>query len=126
MFSDVLVIVNSLASLKGALSNEANEKLSLILEKGSLDYKITVIISDQSKALSSVSFEKWYKSKVSASDGIWVGSGITEQYQMKASKTTAEMHEEITSEFGYSLIKGKSIKVKLLNEKVEGDGDDEQ
>ncbi len=90
-----------------------------------MDYNITIIIGDQSKALSSVSFEKWYKSKVSASDGVWIGSGITEQYQMKASKTTSEMHEEITSEFGYSLIKGKSTKVKLLNEKVEGDGDDE-
>lgn len=124
-FTDVLVIVNSLAALKGVVGDEANEKLALILEKGSLDYNITIIIGDQSKALSSVSFEKWYKSKVSASDGIWIGSGITEQYQMKASKTTSEMHEEITSEFGYSLIKGKSTKVKLLNEKVEGDGDDE-
>ena len=120
-FEDVLIIINSLVSLKGVLNDELNEKLSLILEKGFLDYNITVIIGEQSKAVSSVSFEKWYKSKVSPNDGIWVGNGITEQYQMKANKTTSEMHEDITSDFGYSLIKGRSVKIKLLNERTEED-----
>ena len=124
-FDDVIVIINSLSSLKGVLSDEANEKLSLILEKGSSEYRITVIIADQSKAISSVSFEKWYKTKVSPSDGIWVGNGITEQYQMKANKTTAEMHDDITAEFGFSLIRGRAVKVKLLNERTEVEEDDE-
>lgn len=124
-FEDVVVIINSLSSLKGVLSDEANEKLSLILEKGTSEYKITVIIADQSKAMSSVSFEKWYKTKVSPSDGIWVGNGITEQYQMKANKTTAEMHDDITAEFGFSLIRGRAVKVKLLNERTEVEEDDE-
>lgn len=123
-FEDILVIINSLTLLKGALNDEANEKLSLILEKGSSDYRLTIIIGEQSKAISSMSFEKWYKNKVLASDGIWVGNGITEQYQMKANKTTSEMHEDITAEFGYSLIKGKSIKIKLLGEKKEEESDD--
>ncbi len=124
-FDDLLVIINSLSSLKACLSEQGKEKLSLILEKGTLDYKITIIIAEQVKNVSSFAFEKWYKANVSASDGIWVGSGITEQYVLKANKTTSEMHEDITPEFGYSLIKGKSIRIKLLNNKKEDDGDDE-
>ena len=57
--------------------------------------------------------------------GLWIGNGITEQYQMKANKTTSEMHEDITPEFGYSLIKGKCVKLKLLNNKAEEEEDDE-
>lgn len=125
-FDQFVVIINSLTSLKGALSDEANEKLSLILEKGSIDYKVTIIIADQAKAMSSLSYNKWYTTKVSPYDGIWVGNGIADQYQMKANKTTAEMHDDITAEFGFSLIKGRAVKVKLLNEIMEEEYDDDK
>lgn len=125
-FEEIVVIINSLSQLKAALSEESSEKLSLILERGSRDYKVTIIIGEQSKAISSVSYEKWYKNHVSPSDGIWIGNGITEQYHMKPNKTSSEMHEEMTAEFGYSLIKGKALKVKLLYERTEEEMDDEQ
>lgn len=123
-FAEVFVVINSLSALRSVLSDQGKEKLSLILEKGSKEYKISIVIAEQVKNISSASFEKWYKVNVSPSDGLWIGSGITEQYQMKANKTTAEMHEEITPEFGYSLIKGKCVKLKLLSNRTE-ENDDE-
>lgn len=124
-FEHLFVIINSLSMLRSALSDQGKEKLALILEKGSLEYNITIVIAEQAKNISSVSFEKWYKANVSPSDGLWIGNGITEQYQMKANKTTSEMHEDITPEFGYSLIKGKCIKLKLLNNSAEEENEDE-
>jgi len=124
-FEHLFVVINSLSMLKAALSDQGKEKLALILEKGTKEYNINIILAEQVKNISSVSFEKWYKANVSPSDGLWIGSGITEQYQMKANKTTSEMHEDITPEFGYSLIKGKCVKLKLLNNKAEEEEDDE-
>lgn len=124
-FEEMFIVINSLAALRGNLTAQGVEKLSLILEKGAVAYGINIVIADQVKSISSVSFEKWYKANVSQTDGIWVGNGITEQYQMKARKTTSEMHEEITPEFGYSLIKGKCVKIKLLCNRM-GAEDDEQ
>ncbi|MBQ8000268.1 MAG: type VII secretion protein EssC [Ruminococcus sp.] len=124
-FEHLFVVINSLSMLKAALSDQSKEKLALILEKGTLEYNINIVIAEQVKNISSVSFEKWYKANVFSSDGLWIGNGITEQYQMKANKTTHEMHEEITSEFGYSLIKGKCVKLKLLNNKAEEEDIDE-
>ena len=124
-FQPLLVVINSLSMLKAALSDEGKEKLALILEKGTLDYNINIVIAEQVKNISSMSFEKWYKANVSVSDGLWIGSGITEQYQLKANKTTSEMHEDITPEFGYSLIKGKCVKLKLLNNRAQEEEDDE-
>jgi len=123
-FSKVVVVISSLDAIKKNVSKETNEKFSLILEKGSLEYNINIIIGEQSKALSGVSYEKWYKDKVSQSDGIWIGSGITEQYQLKANKTTNEMHEDITKEFGYVLHNGKSTRIKLLGNGQEENGDE--
>lgn len=124
-FENLFVIINSLSMLKAALSDQGNEKLSLILEKGSLEYNINFVVAEQAKSISSVSFEKWYKANVSPSDGIWIGNGITEQYQMKANKTTSEMHEDISPAFGYSLIKGKCVKLKLLSSKAEEESDEQ-
>lgn len=124
-FEHLFVVINSLTMLKTALSDEGKEKLSLILEKGTKEYNITFVIAEQVKNITSVSFEKWYKANVSVIDGLWIGNGITEQYQMKANKTTSEMHDDITAEFGYSLIKGKCVKLKLLNSKAEEENDDE-
>lgn len=120
-FEQYVVIIDSLGALKSTLGDEGNEKLGLILEKGTVEYGINVIIADQAKTVSSFSYEKWYKNKVSGSDGIWVGSGITEQYTMKPSKTTSDMHEDIGTEFGYVLQKGKGVRVKLLREGTEVD-----
>ena len=124
-FEHLFVIINSLSMLKAALSDQGKEKLALILEKGTIEYNVNIVIGEQVKNISSVSFEKWDKANVSPSDGLWIGNGITEQYQMKANKTTSEMHEDITPEFGYSLIKGKCVKLKLLNNKAEEEEDDE-
>lgn len=124
-FSDMLVFIDSIESLKNLLSSEANEKLSLILEKGSVDYRINLIIGEKAKALSAVSYEKWYKNHISGTDGIWIGSGITEQYQLKPTKTTGGMREEITPEYGYSLRKGKAVRIKLLNEETEDENYDQ-
>lgn len=124
-FSRVVIVINSLSLLKQSINEEAYEKLSLIFEKGVPTYNVTVIIGEQSKTITGVTYEKWYKEKISQSDGIWVGAGLTEQYQMKVDKPTYEMREEISSEFGYSLRKGKGIKIKLLNNSAEGSDDDE-
>lgn len=124
-FDHLLVVINSLSLLRSALSDKGKEKLGLILEKGTTEYNINIIVAEQVKNISSVSFEKWYKANVSPSDGLWIGNGITEQYQMKANKTTSEMHEDITPEFGYSLIKGKCVKLKLLNNKAEEEENNE-
>lgn len=116
-FSPKVIVINSLSDLKGTLSSEAGEKLSLILEKGESKYSMSVIIAESVKNLTNFTFEKWYKKHISQTDGIWIGGGITEQYQLKASKTTSEMHDEMGDAFGFSMVKGKPIKIKVLSEK---------
>jgi len=112
-----VIVLNALSSLKGVLSQEASDKLSLILEKGEAKYGITVLIAETVKNMSGFAFEKWYKQHVTQADGIWIGNGVTEQYQIKANKNTPEMSVEIDDAFGFSLIKGKPVMIKILSER---------
>ncbi|MCP8969371.1 type VII secretion protein EssC [Ectobacillus ponti] len=124
-FDQKIIVVNSITALKNVLSSEGAERLGLILERGDVKYNLTIIFTEQAKNLSAVTFDKWYKRHIDAGDGIWVGSGIANQYQLKPSKTTSEMREDIADHFGFSLHKGKSVKVKLLNSERENEDNDE-
>lgn len=107
---------SSLNALKEMLDEEGNEKLSLILEKCNDKMNIKIIIADESKSISSYNFEKWFKNNTLSNDAIWIGNGITDQYYLKISKTTPEMGEDISNEYGFAVSKGKAVKIKLIND----------
>ncbi len=124
-FEERVVLIPSLGKLLESLDETGREKLRLVLEKGAKEYRIYIIFSDRAKSMSGYAYEKWYKSNVSQSDGVWVGSGISDQYQLKLTKTAAEHREDIPVQFGYSVIGGKSTRVKLLCSLEEVEEDDE-
>ncbi|WP_462410817.1 type VII secretion protein EssC [Neobacillus sp. Marseille-QA0830] len=124
-FDQKVILINSIAALKNALSKEGQEKLGLILERGDAKYNMTILFAEQSKSVQGLTFDKWYKAQINPGDGIWVGGGITEQFNLKATKQTSEMREDMTAEFGFSLQKGKGVKVKLLNSEKENRDSDE-
>lgn len=113
-FDRRVYVINSLATLCDMFDGETKEKLNLILERGELEYGITIIVAEGIKGISGMTFEKWYKKHINTSECVWIGNGISEQYQFKASKTTAEMHDDIGDSFGFALIGGKPSKIKIL------------
>lgn len=113
-FEPITYIIESFHSLLSVISEDSKGKLFLLLEKGSADYQVQFIIADRISDFSTHSFEPWFKEHVSLSDGIWVGNGITDQYQLKLSKITNDLYEEIGEAFGYKIAGGKTVLVKLL------------
>ncbi|NMB34508.1 MAG: type VII secretion protein EssC [Clostridium sp.] len=120
-FEQKIVVLDSISELKNALSEEGAQRLSLILEKGQTQHNLNLIASDSIKGITGVSFDPWYKKHITQSDGIWIGNGISEQYQLKLLKTTREIREEIGKDFGFSVKAGKPVRIKVLKE---GGGED--
>ena len=119
VFERQVFIINDLSSLREALNDEQSNKLSLALEKGTTRYNVFVVISDISSMISTYNFEKWFVSNSLSNNGVWVGSGINEQYNLKLTKTSRELNDELSEEYGYLVKNGKANRVKVLNEKVE-------
>jgi S-DNA-T family DNA segregation ATPase FtsK/SpoIIIE len=113
-FDAVTCIIHSLSGLMSKISEDAKDKLRVLLEKGDTAYQVSFIISDSVGSISSVAYESWFKAKVSLSDGIWLGNGISDQYQLKIAKLTNDLYQEIGDHFGYRLLKGKPTLIKLL------------
>jgi len=114
-FQKNTVIIHSLSSLLSMISDDSKDKLKILLEKGSINYNVNFIISDAVSSISSYSYESWFKTNVSANDGIWIGNGFADQYQLKVNKMSSEFYQEIGDHFGYMIVRGKPTLVKLLS-----------
>ncbi|WP_010496613.1 type VII secretion protein EssC [Paenibacillus elgii] len=107
-------IVRSLTSLNSRISEDSKDKLRVLLEKGEAAYQVNFIICERVSSISSISYEPWYKAKVVLNEGIWLGNGIADQYQLKIGKLTSELYQDIGDDFGYIVTNGKPVLMKLV------------
>lgn len=114
-FERVICIINSFSGLTSRLTQDSNDKLRVFLEKGDMICNMNFIIYDSVSNISTVSYESWFKSKVSLTDAIWIGNGLSDQYLLKLSKITNDMYQEIGENFGYVIKKGKAKLVMLIS-----------
>jgi S-DNA-T family DNA segregation ATPase FtsK/SpoIIIE len=126
VYEPLIVIIKSIAELKKLLENyKANGKketeddtpiyrLQLAMEKCRKEYGVYFIISESVNALTSFTSESWYKTHISSSTGIWVGSGISSQFKLAVNKKPAEYTAEQPDNFGFLVKKGTATLIKLL------------
>lgn len=113
-FEQQIIFINSLTALLSSLTGENKEKMQLILERGETKFNISIIVAENVRNLTGISFEKWYKKHITQGDGYWIGNGFDEQYQLKSNVTLPGMRDAIGNDFGYFLQKGKLQKLKVI------------
>lgn len=118
-FNERVYILVGLAAVRGRLSEDGREKLALLLEKAESIYKLHFVIVDSVSQYGSYNCESWYRRQISGSDGLWMGDGITDQYQIKVNKITSDLYEDMESDFGYLVTRGRPALVKLLSAREE-------
>ena len=101
------------------LSEDAKEKMGLLIEKAEAFYKIHFVLVDNQGVQSALKYEAWYKRHVTGKDGIWMGDSIADQYILKINKITSDLYEEIDPEYGYLLTRGRPILIKTLSSETE-------
>ncbi|PZD94583.1 type VII secretion protein EssC [Paenibacillus sambharensis] len=114
VFDKQTCLIVSLSGLLMRISADAQDKLKVLLERGERAYNVQFIICDSAPQISAVAYEAWYKNKVSLDQGIWLGNGITDQYQFKLAKMSGDLYQDIGDDFGYVIHKGRPTLVKLL------------
>ncbi|MCI5836099.1 MAG: type VII secretion protein EssC [Firmicutes bacterium] len=73
------------------------------------------IIIDNESSIKKYNYDDWYRNNGVGNSGIWLGSGITEQYVIKIAKMDRKLYQEIKSDFGYKVENGIPVLVKLIN-----------
>lgn len=110
-----IFIIFGIDSLKNGLSTDGQTKLKkLLLELKNKQY-IKVIIADSVSRIKTFEYEEFYRNNIQPIYGIWIGSGITDQFTIKSSTYTKETRSQIDTNFGYNIDRGNAKLIKVID-----------
>ena len=140
-FDLVFVIVQSISMLQSALERyvppvaehkdeeiaDANKdtatnlfgRLQLAMEKCGKQTKVHCLVADSGNAISSYTYDAWYKTHISGNNGIWVGSGISAQYRLNISRVPPNYMAELQPDFGFVVNNSSAVQVKFMQKTEE-------
>lgn len=122
IFEPTIYLIQDYSDVFEELSLDMKDKLKVLLEKNEVEYNVSFIIIEESGDLNIRSVEAWYKKHCAKANGIWVGSGIADQYVIKLNTVTKEMRKELDDGFGFILRNGDAVLSKLV---ISGEVQDE-
>ena len=109
----VIIGVNALMSKLGSLEKS---KFQQFITECKTRNNFKYIIIDTIDVLKSISFETWYKGNSDASEGIWLGNGIANQFTLKVTTNSRVLRVDVEPGFGYCIQKGKASLIKLMSD----------
>ena len=75
---------------------------------------ISLLIADDYKKLKKAEFDTWYRNIQNDTDGIWIGTGLSDQNLFKLSKLTKEMSSTYKNNFGFVIRDGRAELFKTI------------
>jgi len=129
-FEPLLIVIHSITALTTMLAKYTPEgddtdtpapngiKLSAyikeVMQNCEEKYNMYFLVTESASQLSVFSIDNWYKAHIANSNCIWVGSGLSGQYQLKLNKIPPDYKAELDSTFGFVLKNAKATLVKFL------------
>ena len=113
--ANTLCIIIGLEKFIDKLDSQHKNIFKEILEHNKDMSKINFVFIDIPAGFKKFEYEAWYKESVDNNDGLWIGSGITQQYVLKSLTQSVEM-SKISNDFGIVLKNGMPYVIKFINE----------
>ena len=101
--------------IKSSANLENQNKLKNILQELKNTPHIKVIFADAVSKIKNLEYDDYYRDNTNPINAIWVGSGVTEQFTIKSSTYNKQTRSQIPNDFGYNIIRGNAIFIKLLD-----------
>ncbi len=114
-----LIIFNGFNDIRNELSDDAVDKIKIVLDKNAPEYNITFIICEDLNGASKLSREMWFKHHIGGNQGIYVGNGIINQFVFNVSSSDTALKQNIDSSFGFVLNEGIPKLCKLIVTEME-------
>jgi S-DNA-T family DNA segregation ATPase FtsK/SpoIIIE len=103
-------ISNILSKMSLDKQKEFTAALSMIKDTGL--YHLVII--DNADKIKQQLYENWFKTSIDNSNGVWLGSGVLDQYALKLSLNPRELRGELGKAFAVIVIKGKPYIIKYI------------
>ncbi len=121
-YKNKLIVIIGIEKFKSRLTEENQKLLEGFFSKSQELFKHVYIFVENVDKLKKLEYDNWYRSVVNTNQGIWLGSGIADQFSLKLVKVGKELYQDIGNGFGYVVIRGNPVLIKLIEqEKYEGE-----
>lgn len=118
-FDEEIVVIFGIRKLLNMISEQHRDDFYTFIDKADSCYKYHFILIDSNSQMNSVCSDVRLKSKFANADGLWIGEGVTDQYLLKNSKITADLYQEIGTDYGYLFTRGRHKLIKILSNRGE-------
>ena len=108
-------IIFGFDTFKNGLSSDRQIKLKNILKQIKNKPHIRIAIAESATKMKMYEYEDFFRENVQQIYGIWIGSGLTEQFTLKTTTYNKETRAQIESNFGYNVDRGIATQIKLLD-----------
>lgn len=112
----VMCTIIGINSLKNKLSPEKQSNFDKLFTTGNELNIINYVLIDTCDKLKNFEYESWYKNNHSNSECIWLGNGLSDQFNISISNKLEEMKKDIPYNFCFVVKKGKAYFVKFIEQ----------
>ena len=108
---DLIFIVVGIEKL---MTTNNKDPLNKVMGKIVTLENANVIIIDSSYQIRKLTTELWYSSNIRSDQGIWIGSGITDQTAIRLNSGSRIYNEKINNNFAWVIKNGQGTLIKLM------------
>ncbi len=116
-FHPIIYVLQDYSELYEQLSMDGRDKLKTLLEKNEPEYRVHVLVCEESGNMGIRTVEAWHKKHCAKGNGVFVGTGIADQYVLKVSGMDRELRKDIPDDFGFVVKNGVHCLCKLIQAK---------
>lgn len=102
------------------MSSDGRGKLVALMQNAQSFYKIHFVLVDTKMRFDVLNMNADIRRQTTGVDGLWIGDGVSDQYQINVTGSTLGYQEEIGSSFGWLVTRGRPTLIKLLSDMKEG------
>lgn len=95
-------------------ASKNNIAIDAMFERLTNNNNYSIIILEAIQQVKTSEFEDWYKNYVVNNEGLWIGSGIADQFSLKFNQAISKLENNCDQNFGYVLKNGNAKLIKLL------------
>ncbi|MBE5938949.1 MAG: type VII secretion protein EssC [Lachnospiraceae bacterium] len=118
VFEQKVCIVTSVEKLRKVLNDDDRDRFDVMLENGSINLAISVIMADEADNLFNVICESWYRKHIHGDNGLWIGSDILSQHRFDISNRNSARNQ-LADGKGYIVSDGVAKEVEFIVCEVE-------
>ena len=113
--SNNFIVIVGYDKFLSKLDDEHKNTFFEVLKNQKEILKITFALIDIPSAFKKYEYDEWYKECVNGNDGLWIGSGVTNQYTVKLSIQPNKINT-IENEYAIVVKNGMPTIAKIVNE----------